>query len=349
MAGAVAPDAAKTNQPKVGKAAVAPIFGTLNDKDKEQAVLFRNRLVKRARHLRRWPTKRGITCYRLYERDIPEIPLVVDRYENYLHITEYERPHDRDLARHRAWLELMQQTAADALELPVQRVFLKQRRKGAESGQYSKLENSGQRIVVQENGLKFIVNLADYVDTGLFLDHRVTRKLVMDEAKGKRMLNLFAYTGAFSVYAAAGGAKLTTTVDLSRTYLDWAGENFKENGLSLSSNDFVASDSIEYLESIQSKGRQFDLVVCDPPTYSNSKRTDEDWDVQQKYLEILELLSNVVTGGGTVFFSTNFRRFKFDDQAVDALGFEFREISKTSVPEDFRNRRIHRCWRLTRK
>jgi 23S rRNA (guanine2445-N2)-methyltransferase / 23S rRNA (guanine2069-N7)-methyltransferase len=203
-------------------------------------------------------------------------------------------------------------------------------------------------MIVHEGGLKFWVNLSDYVDTGLFLDHRVARKRVMDEADGKRMLNLFAYTGAFSVYAAGGGARSTTTVDLSRTYLDWAGDNFEANGLSGRQHKFIASDAVEFLDEAQRRGDQYDLVVFDPPTYSNSKRTDSDWDVQVGYLEVFRRLSAIVASEGVVYFSTNFRRFKFDDQAVRKCGFASREISTQTVPEDFRNRRIHRCWRLTK-
>ena len=339
-------DSTKVDPP--AKPEIQPVFGSINAKDREQAGLFKNRLVKRARHLRRWPTKRGISCFRLYERDIPEIPLVVDRYENYLHITEYERPHDRDLARHRAWLDLMRETASESLSVPLENTFLKQRRKGDSTGQYHKLDDAGRRVVVHEGGLKFLVNFSDYVDTGLFLDHRVARKMVMDEANGKRMLNLFAYTGAFSVYAAAGGARSTTTVDLSRTYLDWAGENFQINGLESRQHQFVASDTIDFLETTASQRKQFDLVVCDPPTYSNSKRTENDWDVQHGYVSIFEHLKKIVAPQGVVYFSTNFRRFKFDEDFIRSLGFDFREISKTTVPEDFRNRRIHRCWRLVR-
>ena len=331
------------------KPEIQPVFRSINDKDREQAELFKNRLVKRARHLRRWPTKRGISCFRLYERDIPEIPLVVDRYENYLHITEYERPSDRDLARHRAWLDLMRQAASECLEVPLENTFLKQRRKGDTTGQYQKLDDSNRRVIVHEGGLKFLVNFLDYVDTGLFLDHRVARKMVMDEAAGKRMLNLFAYTGAFSVYAAAGGAKSTTTVDLSRTYLDWAGENFNINDLGSGKHQFIASDTNEFLKTAVRQKKQFDLVVCDPPTYSNSKRTDSDWEVQTGYITIFEHLKKIVAPEGVVYFSTNFRRFKFDEEFIKSLGFEFREISKTTVPEDFRNRRIHRCWRLVKQ
>ncbi len=337
-------ESAQPKQPRE----IEPVFGTINDKDHEQAQLFDNRLTKRARHLRRWPTKRGITCFRIYERDIPEIPLVVDRYEDCIHITEYERPHDRNLARHRAWLDLMRETAAKALQVTLDKTFLKQRRKNESSGQYQKIDHAGNRMIVHEGGLKFWVNLSDYVDTGLFLDHRVARKRVMDEADGKRMLNLFAYTGAFSVYAAGGGARSTTTVDLSRTYLDWAGDNFEANGLSGRQHKFIASDAVEFLDEAQRRGDQYDLVVFDPPTYSNSKRTDSDWDVQVGYLEVFRRLSAIVASEGVVYFSTNFRRFKFDDQAVRKCGFASREISTQTVPEDFRNRRIHRCWRLTK-
>jgi 23S rRNA (guanine2445-N2)-methyltransferase / 23S rRNA (guanine2069-N7)-methyltransferase len=339
----VEPDPANSSRP-IRQTAV-PLFGGLQAKDQEQAELFHNRISKRAKHLRRWPTKRGITCFRLYERDIPEIPLVVDRFEDYLHITEYERPHERDLARHAAWLELMKKTAASTLELPISHVFLKRRRKDNDTRQYEKINSLGKLIPVHEGGLTFMVNLSDYVDTGLFLDHRLTRQMVRDEAQGKDFLNLFAYTGSFSVYAASGGATSTTTVDLSRNYLDWAQENFRASCLSGPAHRMVAGDSIEFLESASRDPRQrFDLAVVDPPTFSNSKRTELDWDVQTRHVELLTRVREVMRPGGTVYFSTNFRRFKFREDELS--GFECREISKQTVPEDFRNRRIHRCWRL---
>ncbi|MFK7765838.1 MAG: class I SAM-dependent methyltransferase [Mariniblastus sp.] len=324
------------------------LFGGLRAKDYEQAELFHNRLTKRAKHLRRWPGKRGITCFRLYERDIPEIPLVVDRYENHLHITEYERPHERDLARHVAWLDLMRQTAAKAIDIPLENSYLKQRHKDRESRQYEKVDSLGELITVQEGGLKFLVNLSDYVDTGLFLDHRVTRGMVRDEAKDKDFLNLFAYTGSFSAYAAAGGARSTTTVDLSKNYLNWAQKNLEANGLEGEEHCMIASDTIEFLHTAGQEPKvEFDLIVVDPPTYSNSKRTDTDWDIQSRYIELLRLVENVTREDGVVYFSTNFRRFKFDEK--EFRHFEIREISKQTVPEDFRNRRIHRCWRMVKK
>ncbi len=321
------------------------LFGGLTTKDHEQAGLFRNRLAKLARHLRRWPTKRNITCFRLYERDIPEIPLVVDRYEDYLHITEYERPHDRNIARHAQWLDLMCETAAATLDVPTANVFLKRRKKGAENRQYEKVSRAGKTATVNEGGLKFQINLTDYVDTGLFLDHRKTRLMVQKEAEDKDFLNLFAYTGSFSVYAAKAHASSTTTVDLSKNYLDWAQRNMEINGLTDSKHNFIVSDILEFLTAAADNPmRMYDLAVVDPPTFSNSKKTSEDWEIQSRHVELLNLVHQIMRTGGVVYFSTNFRRFKFDEAAL--TNFECREISKQTVPEDFRNKRIHRCWRL---
>ncbi len=296
--------------------------------------------------------KRGITCFRLYERDIPELPFVVDRYEDFLHITEYERPHERDLARHASWLELMVQTAATALEMPIQRVFLKSRRKTSSpnsgKSQYTKLNHHGKLREVQEGGLKFLVNLSDYVDTGLFLDHRITRQMVREEAAGKRFLNLFAYTGSFSVYAAAGGADSTTTVDLSRNYLDWAIKNMQANGFAGPNHQYIALDALTFIENEKLRPEKYDLAVVDPPTYSNSKRTDEDWDVQQHHARLLISLADCLTDKATVYFSSNLRTIRLDEAALSSI-FSIREITTQTIPEDFRNKRIHRCWKLIKR
>ena len=325
----------------VGKAA----FGELGEKAAEQASLFRARLTKRARHLRRWPTRRGITCFRLYERDIPEIPLIVDRYEDHLHITEYDRPHDRGPAEHASWLDLMAKTAGETLDVPGNSVFLKSRERQRGKKQHEKVGSSKHEIIINEGGLKFLVNLSDYVDTGLFLDHRVTRQMVRDQASGASFLNLFCYTGSFTVYAAAGGAKQTTSVDLSKNYLDWAKRNLAANGFDGDQHRFVASDIREFLSS-HPPGEHYDLVVLDPPTFSNSKRTDDDWNVQTDCVPLLNNLMPLVRRGGVIYFSNNFRRFKFDPGEVSAS--EIHEISRQTVPEDFRNKRIHRCWRIVR-
>ncbi len=228
-----------------------PAFGGLREEAARQAEEFANRLRKLARHLRRWPTKRGITCYRLYERDIPEIPLVVDRYEDALHIAEFARPHDRTPAEHADWLDHMVAAAAAALDMPRELVFVKHRDRQRGAAQYERVAHAEAIRVVHEGGLKFKVNLSDYIDTGLFLDHRITRAMVRDAARGANFLNLFAYTGSFTVYAIAGGAERTTTVDLSPTYTAWAQENLQLNGLEGPAHRFVTADVREYLESLQ--------------------------------------------------------------------------------------------------
>ena len=325
----------------VGQAA----FGALSEKATEQAGLFRARLTKRARHLRRWPTRREITCFRLYERDVPEIPLVVDRYENHLHITEYERPHDRNPAEHANWLELMAKTAGETLDILKQNVFLKTRARQRGKSQHEKVDHRKHEIVVKEAGLQFLVNLSDYVDTGLFLDHRVTRQMVQDAAKGKSFLNLFAYTGSFTVYAADGGARRTTTVDLSKNCIAWARRNMTLNGFTGGEHTFVTADVSEFIHN-HTPGEMYDLVVLDPPTYSNSKRTERDWNVQVDAVPLINDLLPLVRKGGIVYFSNNFRRFKLVPGEINAS--EVHEISKQTVPEDFRNKRIHRCWRIVR-
>jgi len=323
-----------------------PAFGGLTDNARRQAETFKSRLAHRARHLRRWPTKRGITCYRLYDRDVPEIPLVVDRYEDCLHLAEYDRPHDRTPAEHGDWLDLMARTAGEVMDVPPARVFMKRRERQRGTAQYERFAEAGRTFDVREGGLTFRVNLSDYLDTGLFLDHRITRSLVRAAADGKRFLNLFGYTGAFTVYAAAGGAAAATTVDLSNTYLDWAKENLRLNNVLDRRHTFVRDDARAFLE-FHRPGRVYDLAVVDPPTFSNSKKTERDWDIQRDHAELLARLTDLMAPGGTIFFSTNSRRFKF---ATDEIpGVTVREISRQTVPEDFRNQRIHRCWRLVCK
>jgi 23S rRNA G2069 N7-methylase RlmK/C1962 C5-methylase RlmI len=312
----------------------------------EQAEIFRARLTKRARHLRRWPA-RGVTCYRLYDRDVPEVPLAVDRYEDWLHMAEYDRPHERTPAEHADWLDLMTRVAAEVMDVPVSHVFLKRRERQRGAAQYERVGDEQKLVEVREGGLKFQVNLSDYLDTGLFLDHRETRAMVREAAADARFLNLFAYTGSFTAYAAAGGAKSTTTVDLSHTYLDWAETNLRLNGFQVGERHrLVRSDAMSFLQKHPRKAH-YDLAVVDPPTFSNSKSTEADWDVQRDHAALLNALIPLVAPGGTIFFSTNFRRFKL---AEDELrGVSIREISRQTVPEDFRNQRIHRCWRLVRE
>jgi 23S rRNA (guanine2445-N2)-methyltransferase / 23S rRNA (guanine2069-N7)-methyltransferase len=283
----------------------------------------------------------------LYERDVPEVPLVIDRYEDALHIGEFVRPHERTPAEHADWLDLMVRTAGEVLEVPRERIFFKRRERQRGAAQYQRLDRRESRMIVREGGLKFIVNLSDFVDTGLFLDHRLTRQMVREAAAGKRFLNLFGYTGAFTVYAAAGGAAETTTVDKSATYIDWAQENLELNGIVGPEHELVRSDIREFMDGL-SRRDAWDLVVVDPPTFSNTKGADEFWDTQRDHAVLLKQLAGHVPAGGIVFFSTNFRRFKLDEDSL-TTNFTIRDITRQTIPEDFRNQRIHRCWRLARR
>jgi 23S rRNA (guanine2445-N2)-methyltransferase / 23S rRNA (guanine2069-N7)-methyltransferase len=229
------------------------------------------------------------------------------------------------------------------LDVPREMVFLKHRERQRGDSQYERVSEERVEKVVNEGGLKFLVNLSDYLDTGLFLDHRITRGMVRDQAAGKRVLNLFAYTGSFTVYAAAGGAASTTTVDLSANYLDWAQENLRLNGFRGPLHRFVRDDSLDFLEQLSQK-ETFDLAIVDPPTFSNSKRLDYDWDIQRDHVLLLNKLIPRMSDGGVIYFSTNSRRFKLNEEELQ--GVRIREISKQTVPEDFRNKRIHRCWRM---
>ncbi len=332
--------------PSRTKPVMAPAFGGLLAGSARQAEEFANRLRNRARHFRRWPTKRGITCYRLYERDVPDVPLVVDRYEDALHLAEFARPHDRSPAQHADWLDLMARTAAEVLEVPRERVFLKHRDRQRGAAQYQRVDERLAQFVVQEGGLKFLVNLSDYVDTGLFLDHRITRQMVREAAAGKRFLNLFGYTASFTVYAAAGEAATTTTVDKSATYIDWAQKNFELNGFVGQQHRLVRSDIRTFVANLSPRD-QWDLAVVDPPTFSNTKGLEDDWDVQRDHADLLRRLASHIVSGGVVYFSTNFRRFKLDEAALG--DYMIRDITRQTIPEDFRNQRIHQCWKLVRR
>jgi 23S rRNA G2069 N7-methylase RlmK/C1962 C5-methylase RlmI len=308
---------------------------------------FRRRLAKRFKHLAKWARRQEIEAFRVYDKDIPEIPLAIDWYAGWLHVAEYDRPHDRTEIEHEIWLDRMVEAAAAELGVLPGRTFLKARRRQRGGGQYEKLADRAATITVREGGLTFEVNLSDYLDTGLFLDHRPTRGLVREEAAGKRMLNLFCYTGSFSVYAAAGGATETVSLDLSNTYLDWTRRNLDANGFAdVRRHAVVRDEARAFLEHRARRGEApFDLVVADPPTFSRSAKSEEPWDVERDHAELLELVAANLAPGGVIYFSTNFRRFHF---AADRLGerYTIRDITAKTIPEDFRDRRPHRAWRL---
>jgi len=326
------------------KPAPTPAFGGLRERDVRELDDFEGRLAKRARHLRRWPD-RGIFCYRLYERDCPDVPLVIDRYEDYAHIFEHERGHSRTPAQHADWCDEVVARTAKVLEIPEAHVHMKDRPRQRGLTQHERMADEGVKIVAREGGLKFEVNLTDYADTGLFLDHRITRGMVRDLSAGKRLLNLFCYTGSFSVYSASGGAASTTSVDLSNTYLEWASRNLSINNFFGDKHKVVRSDVLEFLRE-HKPGTHYDIAVIDPPTFSNSKSTEQDFEVQTAHVELITRTASLMSPGSTIFFSNNFRQFKLDQAALEKAGLRVREISRQTVPEDFRNERIHRCWKI---
>jgi len=313
----------------------------------DQIADFRRRLAKRFKHLAKWARRQGIEAFRVYDRDIPEIPLVIDWYSGWLHAAEYDRPHERTEIEHEVWLDRMVEAAAAELGVPPERTFLKVRRRQRDGGQYEKVDARRALVTVQEGDLAFEVNLSDYLDTGLFLDHRTTRSLVRAEAAGKRFLNLFCYTGSFSVAAAAGGAATTTSVDLSNTYLDWTRTNLARNAFKDAGRHRTVRDEARaFLEHRARRGEApFDLVVCDPPTFSRSAKSEMPWDVDRDHAALLELVARNLAPGGVVYFSTNFRRFHLAAERLAAT-YTIREITRRTIPEDFRNDRIHRAWRL---
>ncbi|WP_257387664.1 bifunctional 23S rRNA (guanine(2069)-N(7))-methyltransferase RlmK/23S rRNA (guanine(2445)-N(2))-methyltransferase RlmL [Tahibacter caeni] len=305
------------------------------------AQMLKNRLDKNRRHLRKRLEREGVSCYRIYDADLPEYAAAIDVYGDHLHIQEYQAPAsiDADTAQQR-WREIVR-VAGETFAIPRERIALKQRYRGKGGEKYGRLAQRGEYLTVQEGGLQFLVNLWDYLDTGLFLDHRPLRQRVRELARGARFLNLFCYTGAVSVYAAAGGAASTTSVDLSTTYLEWASRNLALNGFAGARHQLVQSDAIAFVE--QDRG-DYDLIYVDPPTFSNSKRA-EDFDVQRDHVRLLRHCAARLAPGGLILFSNNFRRFRLDTEALS--GLDIREISASTIPFDFeRNARIHRVWEL---
>ena len=325
-----------------------PAFGGLPERAEEQAATFQRRLEKRAHHLRRWPTKQGITCYRIYDRDVPGVPLVVDRYEDCLHITEYRREDEHLPGQHDAWLELMVETAAKTLDVSRANTYLKARERQVGKTQHERVAEAKEAKIAHEGGLQFELNLTDYIDTGLFLDHRQTRAMVRKMAADKDVLNLFCYTGSFSVYAAAGGARSTCSVDLSATYLTWARRNLQLNGFgNPDSHQLIRSDVLTFLRDLPVEGR-FDIAIVDPPTFSNSKSTETVFDIQRDQRELLGLTMRWLRPGGVCIFSSNRRKFKFEADDLELVS-QSREITNQTLPDDFRQRGAHRCWRLVRR
>ncbi len=313
----------------------------------EVAPEFMNRLKKNIGKIGKWARKEKLDCYRIYDADLPDYNAAIDVYKDYIIIQEYAAP--KTISEDKARRRLTDMIRATVLVTGVEtnNVILKVRQKQSGKNQYQKLAEKSRYFDVEEYGVKLIVNLQDYLDTGLFLDHKLTRKMLGEMAAGKDFLNLFAYTGSATVHAACGGAKSTMTIDMSRTYLEWAQKNMNTNGQTGTQHQFLQADCLQWLQ--QADG-EFDLIFIDPPTFSNSKRMEQTFDVQRDHIMLLENLKRMLRENGTIVFSNNKRNFKMDEAALEKAGLKAKNISKQTLPLDFaRNKHIHNCWIITHK
>ncbi len=325
---------------------------------------FHNRLAKNARHLRKWARRGDIHAYRVYDRDVPEFPVVIDFFDaeattatdsggTYLQFQEVDTGWQQSDDAHREWIDHLIEVAAETFEVSVDRIAVKHRARqrvgGDKTAQHLATGMDEDDLVVREGGHRFVVNLHAYLDTGLFLDHRVTRGIVGRRAQGRRFLNLFAYTSSFTVYAARGGAVSSESVDLSNTYSNWAERNLRLNGIDLARHRIVRADVFTWLRdavaAYEAGDRDaVDLIVLDPPTFSNSKSMQGVLDVQRDHPWLIRQCLALLSPGGDLYFSTNLRSFELDPLVQEKARFD--EISAKTVPDDFRDGRIHRCWHI---
>jgi len=310
----------------------------------EKFIMFRNRLTKVLRHLTRQAKRLHVSCYRVYDHDLPEFPFCIEIYEDKLYVAEYKRQHGFTEEQHDDWIRRSIEVMSEVFHMDPGSIFLKERKvKSGRTDQYKKTGEQKNEFVVHENDLKFIVNLSDYLDTGLFLDHRLTREIVRNEANGKKVLNLFCYTGSFSVYAAAGGAREVVSVDLSKTYLKWTEKNMQLNGsIDGLKYQYVHADVMQYLETLAAD--YFDIIILDPPTFSNSQRMDEFLDIQRDHVKLINDCLKGLKKNGTLFFSTNSRKFILDQDKIKSGSVK--DITKTTTPFDFEGRLFRYCFRI---
>jgi len=324
----------------------------INKTASEHALMFSNRLKKNYKHLKKWARKNKISCYRVYDADIPQYAVAIDIYEDWIHVQEYQAPKTVDKNRAFQRINDVIDVVADILETRQEKVVLKVRKKQEGSAQYHKHDSKDHKMTVQENGLKFIINMYDYIDTGLFLDHRNTRQLFNTLANKRHFLNLFAYTGSATVYAAAGGASSTTTVDMSNTYLNWAKENLSINGYSdnvyaQNRHNFIREDCLKWMQQAILDKQKYQLIFIDPPTFSNSKKMETSLDINRDHSALLSGSLALLADDGLIIFSTNARNFKLDSSIKEDC--YIREITAKTTTEDFKRKPLHRCWCLAKQ
>jgi len=307
----------------------------------EKFIMFQNRLAKVFRHISRQARRLHVSCYRVYDHDLPEFPFCIEIYEDKLYVAEYKRQHGFTEEQHDDWIKKSIEVMSEVFHVYPENIFLKLRKvKGGRTDQYKKTGEQGHEFVIHENDLKFIVNLSDYLDTGLFLDHRITREIIRKESSGKRVLNLFCYTGSFSVCATAGGAIEVVSVDLSKTYLQWAKRNMELNGFD--GGKYIHADVMQYVETLSSN--YFDMVILDPPTFSNSQRMDDLLDIQRDHVKLINDCLNGLKKNGVLYFSTNSRKFVLDKEKIKAASIK--DITKATTPFDFEGRLFRWCFRI---
>lgn len=335
----------------------------------QQAVMFYNRLKKRYKHLKKWSRRLGIFAYRLYDKDIPEIPAAVDLYIEdktdslFAVLTEYVHSAAKTDAA-AALFDDLKTAVCGVLDIPASAVYGKYRLRQRGESQYEKITDNGKMIIVKEGRCRFLINLSGYLDTGLFLDHRPTRLFIAEHVANKSVLNLFCYTASFSVHALIGGARDVCSVDLSKKYLQWAQKNVRLNGFDDSAPcSFVQSDVRLFLKQAAAQKKYWDIIICDPPTFSNSKRAREFLDINRHWPDLIQRCCDILSPDGILYFSTNSRTLRFDtallsDKPMNAgdsrfffhkqTRFSAEDITEQSIPEDFRNKKIHRLWKITR-
>ena len=310
------------------------------------AEMFSNRLKKNLKRLKKWSEKNGISCYRIYDADMPEYSAAIDLYEGkWINVQEYAAPAEIEIEKKNRHIQEIMEGLVYTMDLHKKQIFMKTRRRQLGSNQYERLSIKGEKQEIIENGNKFLTNFSDYLDTGIFLDHRITRELIGKQSKNADFLNLFAYTGTATVYAAAGGAKTTTSVDNSKTYTEWSKENMKINGYTGTNHHFIKADCLTWLDTANSS---YDLIFLDPPTFSNTRGSSRTLDIQRDHTNLIKSCMKILKPQGELFFSTNFRKFKLDSETLS--NFDIKDISNDTIPMDFeRNKKIHYCWIIKRK
>ena len=316
----------------------------IEDKEDKSSPL-KNRIRKNYRHIRKWAKRSNTDCFRIYDRDIKEYPLAIDFYAGKFCIHYFSYDHEEDEVAADLKTEI-EEILFSIFNANPKSIYWRTHIKRKKTEQYEKTGTEEEFFIAIEYGVKFKINLIDYLDTGLFLDHRETRQLIASRSKEKSLLNLFAYTCSFSVHAALAGARYTKRVDMSNTYTDWGRDNFNLNNCSAQNNEIIRADCLKFIRDEIHSGAQYDIIIIDPPTLSRSKKMDQMFDIQLDYIGLIEGALCLLSEGGTIFFSTNSRKFKFQDSFFENC--LIKEISKKTIPLDFHNQKIHRCWEITK-